>query len=211
MKVLMINGGPHPEGCTCTALKEVATTLGKEGIDSEIVWIGNKPVGGCIACKGCVKKGQCVFDDIVNEVRSKAYEADGFIFGTPVHYGAASGNMTAFMDRLFYSELCGNANKAFYMKPAAAVISARRAGITAAFDQMNKYFTIQEMPVVSSRYWNMVHGAAPEDVKQDLEGLYTMRVLGRNMAYMLKCKEAAAQAGVSLPEQESAVFTNFIR
>ena len=162
MKVLMINGGPHPEGCTCTALKEVATT-------------------------------------------------DGFIFGTPVHYGAASGNMTAFMDRLFYSELCGNANKAFYMKPAAAVISARRAGTTAAFDQMNKYFTIQEMPVVSSRYWNMVHGAAPEDVKQDLEGLYTMRVLGRNMAYMLKCKEAAAQAGVSLPEQESAVFTNFIR
>ena len=101
MKVLMINGGPHPEGCTCTALKEVATTLGKEGIDSEIVWIGNKPVGGCIACKGCVKKGQCVFDDIVNEVRSKAYEADGFIFGTPVHYGATSGNMTAFMDRLF--------------------------------------------------------------------------------------------------------------
>lgn len=115
------------------------------------------------------------------------------------------------MDRLFYSELCGNANKAFYMKPAAAVISARRAGTTAAFDQMNKYFTIQEMPVVSSRYWNMVHGAAPEDVKQDLEGLYTMRVLGRNMAYMLKCKEAAAQAGVSLPEQESAIFTNFIR
>ena len=150
MKVLMINGGPHPEGCTCTALKEVATTLGKEGIDSEIVWIGNKPVGGCIACKGCVKKGQCVFDDIVNEVRSKAYEADGFIFGTPVHYGATSGNMTAFMDRLFYSELCGNANKAFYMKPAAAVISARRAGTTAAFDQMNKYFTIQEMPVASS-------------------------------------------------------------
>ena len=166
MKVLMINGGPHEKGCTYTALKEVADTLAKDGIDSEIVWIGNKPIGGCIACKACVKKGQCVFDDIVNEVREKAYRADGFIFGTPVHYGAASGNMTAFMDRLFYSELCGNGNKAFYMKPAAAVISARRAGTTATFDQINKYFTIQEMPVVSSRYWNMVHGAAPEDVKK---------------------------------------------
>lgn len=210
MKVLMINGAPHREGCTYTALKEVSDTLENEGIDSEIVWIGNKPVGGCIACKSCVKKGQCVFDDIVNKVRKKAYGADGFIFGTPVHYGAASGNMTAFMDRLFYSELCGNGNKAFYMKPAAAVISARRAGTTAAFDQINKYFTIQEMPVVSSRYWNMVYGAAAEDVKKDLEGLYTMRVLGRNMAYMLKCKEAAQKAGVSLPEQEPAVFTNFI-
>lgn len=210
MKVLMINGGPHEKGCTYTALKEVADTLTKDGIDSEIVWIGNKPVGGCIACKACVKKGQCTFDDIVNEVREKAYTADGFIFGTPVHYGAASGNMTAFMDRLFYSEFCGNANKAFYMKPAAAVISARRAGTTATFDQMNKYFTIQEMPVVSSRYWNMVHGAAPEDVQKDLEGLYTMRVLGRNMAYMLKCREAAELAGIPMPEQESAIFTNFI-
>ena len=210
MKVLMINGGPHEKGCTYTALKEVADTLAKDGIDSEIVWIGNKPIGGCIACKACVKKGQCVFDDIVNEVRKKAYQADGFIFGTPVHYGAASGNMTAFMDRLFYSELCGNGNKAFYMKPAAAVISARRAGTTATFDQINKYFTIQEMPVVSSRYWNMVHGAAPEDVKKDLEGLYTMRVLGRNMAYMLKCKEAAEMSGISMPEQEPAIFTNFI-
>ena len=210
MKVLMINGGPHEKGCTYTSLKEVADTLAKDGIGSEIVWIGNKPIGGCIACKACVKKGKCVFDDIVNEVREKAYQSDGFIFGTPVHYGAASGNMTAFMDRLFYSELCGNGNKAFYMKPAAAVISARRAGTTATFDQLNKYFTIQEMPVVSSRYWNMVHGAVPEDVKKDLEGLYTMRVLGRNMAYMLKCKEAAKMSGISMPEQEPAIFTNFI-
>lgn len=131
------------------------------------------------------------FDDIVNQVRNKVYEADGFIFGTPVHYGAASGNMTAFMDRLFYSEFCGNQNRGFYMKPTAAVLSARRAGTTAAFDQMNKYFTIQEMPVVSSRYWNMVHGALPEQVEEDKEGLYTMRVLGKNMAYLLKCQEAA--------------------
>lgn len=147
----------------------------------------------------------------VNEFRKKAYEADGFVFGSPVHYGAASGNMTAFMDRLFYSELGGNGNKAFYLKPAACVLSARRAGTTAAFDQLNKYFTIQEMPIVSSRYWNMVHGAKPEEVLQDEEGLYTMRVLGRNMAYMLKCIEAARKAGVEPPEKEPAIFTNFVR
>lgn len=174
-------------------------------------WIGNKPIGGCIACKRCIQTGKCVFDDVVNTCREKAYEADGFVFGTPVHYGAASGNMTAFMDRLFYSELGGNQNKAFYLKPAAAVISARRAGTTATFDQMNKYFTIQEMPIVSSRYWNMVHGAVPEQVEEDLEGLYTMRVLGRNMAYLLKCQEAAKKAGVALPEREPAIFSNFVR
>lgn len=211
MKVLLVNGGPHKEGCTYTALCEVAETLNKEGIETEIFWIGNKPLGGCIACKSCVKNGKCVFDDVVNEFREKAYEADGFVFETPVHYAAASGNMTAFMDRLFYSEFCGNGNQAFYMKPAAAVISARRAGTTATFDQINKYFTIQEMPVVSSRYWNMVHGATAEEVKEDAEGLYTMRVLGRNMAYFLRCQEAARNAGVKMPERETPVFTNFIR
>ena len=211
MKVLLVNGGPHKAGCTNRALQEVAYTLIKEGIDTEIFWIGNKPIGGCIACKKCVQTGKCVFDDVVNQFREKAYEVDGFIFGTPVHYGAASGNMTAFMDRLFYSELGGNKNKAFYLKPAAAVISARRAGTTATFDQINKYFTIQEMPIVSSRYWNMVHGATAEQVEEDLEGLYTMRVLGRNMAYMLRCQEAARKAGVKLPEQEPAIFTNFVR
>ena len=211
MKVLMANGSPHKEGCTYTALCEVAGILQKEGIETEIFWIGNRPIGGCIACKACVSKGTCVFNDVVNEFRQKAYEADGFVFGSPVHYAGVSGNMTAFMDRLFYSELGGNGNKAFYMKPAAAVISARRAGTTAAFDQLNKYFTIQEMPVVSSRYWNMVHGADPDQVRQDEEGLYTMRVLGRNMAYLLRCKEAAGNAGVELPERETPVFTNFIR
>lgn len=211
MKVLLVNGSPHKSGCTNRALEEVAATLQKEGIETEMFWIGNKPIGGCIACKRCVQTGKCVFDDVVNTCREKAYKADGFVFGTPVHYGAASGNMTAFMDRLFYSELGGNQNKAFYLKPAAAVISARRAGTTAAFDQMNKYFTIQEMPVASSRYWNMVHGAVPEQVEEDLEGLYTMRVLGRNMAYLLKCQEAAKKAGVTLPEREPAIFTNFVR
>lgn len=211
MKVLLVNGSPHKSGCTNRALEEVAATLQKEGIETEMFWIGNKPIGGCIACKRCVQTGKCVFDDVVNTCREKAYKADGFVFGTPVHYGAASGNMTAFMDRLFYSELGGNQNKAFYLKPAAAVISARRAGTTAAFDQMNKYFTIQEMPVASSRYWNVVHGAVPEQVEEDLEGLYTMRVLGRNMAYLLKCQEAAKKAGVALPEREPAIFTNFVR
>lgn len=211
MKVLLVNGSPHQKGCTYTALCEVAQTLEQEGIDTEIFWIGNRPIGGCIACLKCREIGKCVFDDVVNAFREKAYEADGFVFGSPVHYAAASGNMTAFMDRLFYSELGGNQNKAFYMKPAAAVVSARRAGTTVTFDQLNKYFTIQEMPIVSSRYWNEIHGATAEQAKQDLEGMYTMRVLARNMAYLLRCQEAARKAGIPLPEREEPIFTNFIR
>lgn len=211
MKVLLVNGSPHKEGCTYTALCEVATTLEKEGIETELFWLGNKPVGGCIACKKCSELGKCVFEDVVNEFREKAYGADGFVFGSPVHYASPSGNMTAFMDRLFYSELCGDGNKALYMKPAAAVVAARRAGNTSAFDQLNKYFTIQEMPIVSSKYWNMIFGANAEQAKQDAEGLYTMRVLGRNMAYLLKCQEAARKVGIPMPEQEEPVHTNFIR
>lgn len=211
MKVLLVNGSPHQKGCTYTALCEVAQTLEQEGIDTEIFWIGNRPIGGCIACLKCREIGKCVFDDVVNAFREKAYEADGFVFGSPVHYAAASGNMTAFMDRLFYSELGGNQNKAFYMKPAAAVVSARRAGTTVTFDQLNKYFTIQEMPIVSSRYWNEIHGATAEQAKQDLEGMYTMRVLARNMAYLLRCQEAARKAGIPLPKREEPIFTNFIR
>lgn len=206
MKVLLINGSPHKEGCTYVALKEVASTLEQEGIETEIVWIENKPIGGCIACMGCRSTGKCVFDDVVNRIREKCKEADGFIFGSPVHYAAASGNLTAFMDRLFYS-----GGRDFYMKPAACVLSARRAGTTAAFDQLNKYFTISQMPVVSSRYWNMVHGSVPQEVAEDKEGLLTMRILGRNMAYMLKCMEAGKNAGVSLPVHEPMVFTNFVR
>jgi len=211
MKVLLVNGSPHQKGCTYTALCEVAQILEQEGIDTEIFWIGNRPIGGCIACLKCREIGKCVFDDVVNAFREKAYEADGFVFGSPVHYAAVSGNMTAFMDRLFYSELGGNQNKAFYMKPAAAVVSARRAGTTVTFDQLNKYFTIQEMPIVSSRYWNEIHGATAEQAKQDLEGMYTMRVLARNMAYLLRCQEAARKAGIPLPEREEPIFTNFIR
>ncbi|MGM9579806.1 MAG: flavodoxin family protein [Anaerovibrio sp.] len=211
LKVLLVNGSPHKNGCTNRALEEAAAALNKENIATQIFWIGNKPLGGCIACRQCAAKGSCIFEDAVNSFRKEAYSADGFIFGSPVHYAALSGNMTAFMDRLFYSEFVGNQNKAFYMKPAAAVVSARRAGTTAAFDQMNKYFTIQEMPIVSTRYWNMVHGAVPEEVEQDAEGLFNMRVLGRNMAYLLRCLAAGRDACISLPEQEPPVFTNFIR
>ena len=207
MKVYLVNGSPHEKGCTYTALREAADALEKEGIDTEIFWIGNKPLGGCIACMKCREKGECEFDDSVNEFARIARDGDGFIFGSPVHYAAMSGNMTAFMDRLFYS----GGMRSFRLKPGAAVLSARRAGTTAAFDQMIKYFTISEMPVVSSRYWNMVHGFNPEQVREDAEGLLTMRILGRNMAYLLRCKEAAEKAGIPLPEQEPPVFTNFIR
>lgn len=207
MKVLLVNGSPHKNGCTYTALCEVERALSEEGIDTEIFWIGNTPVGGCIGCGQCRKLGKCVFDDCVNVFNEMAATADGFIFGSPVHYAGASGNLTAFMDRAFYS-----APKGIYrLKPAAAVLSARRAGTTAAFDQLNKYFTISEMPIVSSRYWNMVHGAVAEEVLQDEEGMMTMYVLGKNMAYMLKCKQAAKAAGIDEPEPQPRKWTNFIR
>lgn len=206
MKVILVNGSPHQEGSTYHALSEVAATLEKEGIETEIFWIGNQPIGGCIGCRGCSKTGECVFGGSVNEFKRKAKDADGFIFGTPVHYAAASGNMTAFMDRVFYS-----GSRDFRLKPAASVVCARRGGCTAAFDQMNKYYTISQMPVVSSGYWNMVHGAGGDQCKQDLEGMKTMRILGKNMSYLLRCQEAARNAGVPLPEPEPPVFTNFIR
>ena len=210
MKVLLVNGSPHKTGCTFTALNEVAAALEKEGIDTEIFWIGIKPLAGCTSCKTCAKTGRCMFDDTVNEFLDIAKDADGYIFGSPVHFAAASGAITSFMDRAFYTDMQAG-RQTFYLKPAAAIVSARRAGTTATFDQLNKYFTISEMPVISSRYWNMVHGAKPEDVKKDLEGLQTMRVLARNMAFFLKCKEAGLNAGVNLPMREKPIFTNFVR
>ena len=210
MKVLLVNGSPNEKGCTYTALKEVARTLNEENIDTEIFWIGIIPLAGCIACKTCLKTGHCAFNDRVNDFLDIAKDADGFIFGSPVHYAAASGAITSFMDRVFYADLLGG-RQSFYLKPAAAVISARRAGTTATFDQINKYFTISEMPIIPSRYWNMVHGAKPEDVEKDLEGLQTMRILARNMAWFLKCKEAGTNAGVQFPVKEESIFTNFIR
>lgn len=210
MKVLLVNGSPHKEGCTYTALAEVGAALNQSGIGTDVFWIGNKPLSGCIACKSCIQKNRCVFDDTVNEFLELAGDYDGFVFGTPVHWGGAAGAITSFLDRVFYADLNGGGNR-FLLKPAAAVMSARRAGTTATWDQMNKYFGLMQMPIITSRYWNMVHGAKPEDVKQDAEGLQTMRVLGRNMAWFLRCKEAGEKAGVYLPEQEPMTFTNFIR
>lgn len=210
MKVLLVNGSPHKEGCTHTALCEVSDTLNAEKIDTDLFWIGNKPLSGCIACKTCAQKGFCVFDDKFNEFLEIAGDYDGYIFGTPVHWGAASGSITSFMDRVFYTDLLGGGNR-FTLKPAAAVVSARRAGTTATWDQINKYFALMQMPIVSSRYWNIVHGAKPEEIRQDLEGMQTMRFLARNMAYFLKCMEAGKKLGVMQPEQEPVTFTNFIR
>ena len=197
-------------GCTYTALEEIAQTLKNEGVNSEIFQIGTKPLAGCIACKVCAEKGQCVFNDKVNEFLAIAKNFDGFIFGSPVHYAAASGAITSFMDRVFYTNACSGKNL-FYLKPAAAIVSARRAGTTAALDQLNKYFTISQMPIISSNYWNMIHGAKPEDVAQDLEGLQIMRTLAKNMAWFLKCKEAGEKAGVAVPIIEERVYTNFVR
>ena len=210
MKVLLVNGSPHKEGCTYTALAEVGNELNQSGIDTDVFWIGNKPLSGCIACKSCIQKNRCVFDDAVNDFLELAGDYDGFIFGTPVHWAGASGAITSFLDRVFYADLNGGGNR-FLLKPAAVVMSARRAGTTATWDQVNKYFGLMQMPIITSRYWNMVHGAKPEDVKQDAEGLQTLRVLGRNMAWFLKCKEAGEKAGIQLPEQEPMTFTNFIR
>ncbi|MGN1032055.1 MAG: flavodoxin family protein [Intestinibacter sp.] len=210
MKVLLVNGSPHKEGCTYTALQEVSRQLNKEGVETEIFWIGKTPMSGCIACKTCVEKHACVFDDKVNEFLDIAGDFDGFVFGTPVHWAGATGSMTSFLDRAFYADFCGGRNN-FYLKPAAAIMSARRAGTTATWDQMNKYFGLMEMPIVTSRYWNMVHGATPEQVKKDEEGMQVMRILAKNMAFFLKCKEAGIKAGVPYPEKEAITFTNFIR
>ena len=210
MKVLLVNGSPHKEGCTYTALTEVAKALECEGIGTDFFWIGSKPLSGCIACKTCATKHACVFDDKVNEFLDMAADYDGFIFGTPVHWGGATGAMTSFLDRAFYADFCGGRHN-FYLKPAAAIMSARRAGTTATWDQMNKYFGLMQMPIITSRYWNMVHGARPEDVGKDEEGMQVMRILGKNMAWFLKCKEAGEKVGVPLPEQEQIHFTNFIR
>jgi len=210
MNVLLVNGSPHAEGCTYTALMEISAALNAEEIETELFQVGTKPLSGCIACKRCAETGRCVFSDRVNDFLELAPGADGFIFGSPVHYAAASGTITSFMDRVFYADLQAG-RSSFCLKPAAAVFSARRAGTAAAFDQLNKYFTLSEMPVISSQYWNMVHGAKPEDVVQDLEGLQTMRTLARNMAWFLKCKAAGKNAGVALPQKENRIATNFIR
>lgn len=205
MKVLLINGSPNEKGCTFTALSEIVKSLNKNEIETEIYWIGKKPISGCIACGYCYEKGECVWNDGVNALSKRLDEFDGFIFGSPVYYAGPSGQITAFLDRLFYSsgsKLSG--------KPGAAIVSCRRGGAVSAFDRLNKYFTICNMPVVSSQYWNMVHGRTPDDVMKDKEGLQTMRTLGENMAWLLKCIQAGREAGVPEPTYEPKIMTNFI-
>lgn len=211
MKVLLFNGSPHKNGCTYTALEEIAKTLREEGIESEIYQIEDKSTSACKACYACKTLGKCVINDGVNEFIEKAKDFDGFIFGSPVHYASASGGATTFLDRVFFAASASGRSSCFTHKPGAAVASARRAGTTATLDQLNKYFTITQMPIISGRYWNMVHGANAEEVKQDLEGMQNMRILARNMAWHLKCREAAEKAGVQLPKKEETVWTNFIR
>lgn len=205
MKVLLINGSPNEQGCTFTALSEASKTLNKNGINTEIYWIGKKPIAGCIACGHCFETGECVWNDNVNKLAERLDEFDGFIIGSPVYYAGPSGQITAFLDRLFYS-----AGRKLAGKLGASVVSCRRGGATAAFDRLNKYFTICNMPIVSSQYWNMVHGFTPEDVMKDKEGLQTMRTLGENMAWLLKCIQAGRESGVPEPEYEPKVMTNFI-
>lgn len=206
MKVLLINGSPHEFGCTYTALKEIEKTLNKELIDTEILWIGNKPIAGCIACMTCKRIHKCIFnEDKVNKVIEDLPNIDGIIVGSPVYYAGPSGQLCAFLDRLFY------AGSGFEGKLGAAIVSCRRGGAATAFDRLNKYFTINSMPVVSSQYWNMVHGFTPDDVKQDLEGLQTMRTLAKNMAWLLKCIEAGKEKGIEKPVLEQQVKTNFVR
>lgn len=206
MKVILVNGSAHAHGCTYTALQEVEKALHANGIETDIFQLGKEPIAGCIGCGSCFRTGKCFMNDKVNEFAEKIDGASGFVFGSPVHYAAASGSLTSFMDRLFYSSGAKMAGK-----PGAAVVSCRRGGASAAFDQINKYFTISCMPIVSSQYWNQVHGNTPEEVKQDLEGLQTMRTLGNYMAWLLKCIEAGKNNGIPMPEREKPQRTNFIR
>lgn len=205
MKVVMINGSPNEYGCTYTALAEIAKTLGENGVESEIIHIGKRPVRGCQDCEKCGEE-KCVFDDdVVNLVVERMRGADGLIVGSPVYFASANGSVISLLDRVFRIE------KNFAHKPAAAIASARRAGTTATIDELNKYFLISQMPVAASTYWPMVHGNTPEEVLRDEEGMQTMRNLARNMAWMLKCIDAAKKAGIEPAAAEKTYHTNFIR
>lgn len=207
MNVLLINGSPHPKGCTGTALNVVAAQLEKNGLSTRMLHVGHKAIHGCIACGKCVESGQCVFtNDPVNEAISLLLEADALVVGSPVYYAGPNGALCAFLDRVFFMR-----NEFYAFKPAAAVVSCRRGGASASFDRLNKYFTIARMPVVSSQYWNSVHGNTPEEVLRDKEGLQTMRTLGDNMAWLVKCIAAGKASGINHPVMEPWEPTNFIR
>ncbi len=205
-KVLLINGSPHAKGCTYTALSEVAKSLHNEGIESEFIHLGEKPIAGCIACGSCYKTGYCFRKDIVQEVQQRLDEFDGIVIGSPVYYSGPTGQLISFLNRLFYtggSQMAG--------KVGAAVVSCRRGGASATFEQLNQYFTISHMPIVASQYWNSVHGNTPDEVRQDEEGLQTMRALGQNMAWLLKCIACGRAAGIEKPVYEPKIRTSFIR
>mgnify|MGYP000018249509 FL=1 len=206
MKVFILNCSPHAHGATAAALDEVRRTLENEGVETESFHIGTDPIQPCVSCMQCSRTGRCAFEDGVNQVIEKMQTADGLIVGTPVHYAATSGSASVFLDRLFFA-----GGKVFHHKPAAGVICCRRAGATNALDELNKYFTISQMPIVSSQYWNMVFGRDAEEVQQDLEGMQTMRTLARNMAWLLRCIQAGKEAGIAPPPREKLVRTNFIR
>lgn len=206
MKALLVNGSPHPRGCTYTALTELKNTLEAEGIEVELLHVGNKDIRGCIACRKCAQTGKCVFDDVVNEVAPKLAEADAFVIGCPVYFASPAGGAISFMDRLFFSTL--GIDKT--MKVGAAVVTCRRGGNTATFDVLNKYFTMTGMPVASSQYWNSIHGRAAGEAEQDGEGLQTMRVLARNMTFLMRCI-ALGKEQFGLPEKEARIATHFIR
>lgn len=208
MKVLLVNGSPHEKGCTYTALCEVAAQLERNGVESELFWLGTDPIRSCMGCGGCARAGKrrCVFDDIVNRALERLESCDGIIVGSPVHYAGPSGQITSFLGRLFYS---GSA--LLQGKPGSAVVSCRRGGASAAYDSLCKYFQMSNMPLVTSQYWNQVHGNNPDEVRQDLEGLQTMRTLADNMAWLMKSIEAGRSAGVAYPEREARLRTNFIR
>ena len=205
MKVLLVNGSPHEKGCTYTSLKEVADTLEENGIQTEIHWIGQGDIPGCKACRYCKSKGQCVYKDDVNEVGSRIEEFDGIVIGAPVYYSGAAGQVNAWMDRFFYSY-----GGKLFGKVGACVVNARRGGNSASFERLNQYFLISNMVVPGSQYWNITHGNTVEEIVQDKEGLQTMRVLGRNMAWIMKCIEAGKKEGITIPALEPRQWTNFI-
>jgi len=204
MKVLLINGSPNAAGCTYAALSEVEKILNGEGIETELIQVGNHDLRGCMGCRWCKTNGRCRYDDLVNEVAVKFRQAAGMVVGSPVYFASANGTLVSFLDRLFFSVTYDKS-----MKVGAAVVSARRGGCSATFDALNKYFTISGMPVVSSQYWNSVHGYTPDDVRKDEEGLQTMRTLGRNMAFLIK-SIALGKETFGLPEKEPRLNTNFI-
>lgn len=210
MKVLLVNGSPHNKGCTNAALNEAGHALEEEDISTEYFWIGNQPIAGCIGCGYCAQKGKCRYDDQVNTFLDMAPKYDGFIFGAPVHFASAAASMIAFMDRGFFVDQCAKL-KCFAFKPGATIVSARRAGTTATLDELNKYLLYAQMPIATSRYWNMAHGQKPEQVQEDIEGMQIMRVLGRNMAWLLESIEAGKKAGIVIPLQEERINTNYIR